>query len=515
MQLNPSEISELIKNRIQNMDAGAQMRTQGTVVSVTDGICRVHGLSDVMQGEMLEFPKNTFGLALNLERDSVGAVILGEYEHITEGDTVKCTGKILSVPIGPELLGRVVNSLGAPIDGKGPINAKLSDVIEKVAPGVIARQSVSQPVQTGLKAIDAMVPVGRGQRELIIGDRQTGKTAVAVDTIINQKGKDLFCVYVAIGQKASTVANVVRKLEEHGAMAYTIVVAATASESAAMQFIAPYAGCTMGEYFRDRGQDALIIYDDLTKQAWAYRQVSLLLRRPPGREAYPGDVFYLHSRLLERAARVNPDYVEKFTKGAVKGKTGSLTALPIIETQAGDVTAFVPTNVISITDGQIFLETDLFNAGIRPAINAGVSVSRVGGAAQTKIMKRKDTGGGVRLALAQYRELAAFAQFASDLDEATRKQLELGRMVTELMKQAQYHPQQVWEMALTLFAVNNGFFNDIDVKKALAAERSMRDYVKTKYADLIKRIEDKSDLPADDEKALKSAIEDWKKNGSY
>jgi F-type H+-transporting ATPase subunit alpha len=515
MQLNPSEISELIKNRIQNMDAGAQMRTQGTVVSVTDGICRVHGLSDVMQGEMLEFPKNTFGLALNLERDSVGAVILGEYEHITEGDTVKCTGKILSVPIGPELLGRVVNSLGAPIDGKGPINARLTDVIEKVAPGVIARQSVSQPVQTGLKAIDAMVPIGRGQRELIIGDRQTGKTAVAVDTIINQKGKVLFCVYVAIGQKASTVANVVRKLEEHGAMAYTIVVAATASESAAMQFIAPYSGCTMGEYFRDRGQDALIIYDDLTKQAWAYRQVSLLLRRPPGREAYPGDVFYLHSRLLERAARVNPAYVEKFTKGEVKGRTGSLTALPIIETQAGDVTAFVPTNVISITDGQIFLETDLFNAGIRPAINAGVSVSRVGGAAQTKIMKRKDTGGGVRLALAQYRELAAFAQFASDLDEATRKQLELGRMVTELMKQPQYHPQQVWEMALTLFAVNNGFFNDIDVKKALAAERSMRDYVKNKYAGLIKRIEEKGDLSAEDEKALKDGISDWKKNGTY
>ena len=368
------------------------MRTQGTVVSVTDGICRIHGLSDVMQGEMLEFPNNTFGLALNLERDSVGAVILGAYEHITEGDTVKCTGKILSVPIGPELLGRVVNSLGAPIDGKGPINAKLTDVIEKVAPGVIARQSVSQPVQTGLKAIDAMVPIGRGQRELIIGDRQTGKTAVAVDTIINQKGKDLFCVYVAIGQKASTVANVVRKLEEHGAMAYTIVVVATASESAAMQYIAPYSGCTMGEYFRDRGQDALIIYDDLTKQAWAYRQVSLLLRRPPGREAYPGDVFYLHSRLLERAARVNPEYVEKFTKGAVKGKTGSLTALPVIETQAGDVTAFVPTNVISITDGQIFLETDLFNAGIRPAINAGISVSRVGGAAQTKIMKRQGHG---------------------------------------------------------------------------------------------------------------------------
>jgi F-type H+-transporting ATPase subunit alpha len=515
MQLNPSEISELIKSRIQNLDAGAQMRTQGTVVSVTDGICRIHGLSDVMQGEMLEFPKNTFGLALNLERDSVGSVILGAYEHSTAGDIVKCTGKILSVPIGPELLGRVVNSLGAPIDGKGPINAKLTDVIEKVAPGVIARQSVSQPVQTGLKAIDSMVPIGRGQRELIIGDRQTGKTAVAVDTIINQKGKDLFCVYVAIGQKASTIANVVRKLEEHGAMAYTIVVAATASESAAMQYIAPYSGCTMGEYFRDRGQDALIIYDDLTKQAWAYRQVSLLLRRPPGREAYPGDVFYLHSRLLERAARVNPDYVEKFTKGAVKGKTGSLTALPVIETQAGDVTAFVPTNVISITDGQIFLETDLFNAGIRPAINAGISVSRVGGAAQTKIMKRRDTGGGVRLALAQYRELAAFSQFASDLDEATRKQLDRGRMVTELMKQPQYQPLQVWEMAMTLFAVNNGYFDDIEVKKALGAERSMRDYVKGKYAALVSGMEDKKDLSAEDEKALKSAIEDWKKNGSF
>jgi F-type H+-transporting ATPase subunit alpha len=491
------------------------MRTQGTVVSVTDGIVRIHGLADVMQGEMLEFPNNTFGLALNLERDSVGAVVLGGYEHITEGDTVKTTSRILEVPVGPELLGRVVNALGQPIDGKGPINAKMTDVIEKVAPGVIARQSVSQPVQTGLKAIDAMVPIGRGQRELIIGDRQTGKTAVAVDTIINQKGKDLFCVYVAIGQKASTIANVVRKLEEHGAMAYTIIVAASASESAAMQYIAPYSGCTMGEYFRDRGQDALIIYDDLTKQAWAYRQVSLLLRRPPGREAYPGDVFYLHSRLLERAARVNPAYVEKFTKGAVKGKTGSLTALPVIETQAGDVTAFVPTNVISITDGQIFLETDLFNAGIRPAINAGISVSRVGGAAQTKIMKRRDTGGGVRLALAQFRELAAFAQFASDLDEATRKQLERGRMVTELMKQAQYSPQQVWEMALTLFGVNNGYFDDIEVNKALAAEKSMRDYMKTKYAALVKTMEDKKDLSGDDEKALKAAIEDWKKNGSF
>src|ERR1700741_57994 len=513
MQLNPSEISELIKSRIQNLDAGAQMRTQGTVVSVTDGICRIHGLSEVMQGEMLEVPKNTFGLALNLERDSVGSVILGEYEHITEGDTVKCTGKILSVPIGPELLGRVVNSLGQPIDGKGPINAKLTDVIEKVAPGVIARQSVSQPVQTGLKAIDAMVPVGRGQRELIIGDRQTGKTAVAVDTIINQKGKDLFCVYVAIGQKASTIKNVVRKLEESGAMAYTIVVAASASESAAMQYIAPYSGCTMGEYFRDRGQDALIIYDDLTKQAWAYRQVSLLLRRPPGREAYPGDGFYLHSRLLERAARVNPAYVEKFTKGAIKGKTGSLTALPIIETQAGDVTAFVPTNVISITDGQIFLETDLFNAGIRPAINAGISVSRVGGDAQTKIIKK--LAGGVRLALAQYRELAVFAQFASDLDEATRKQLERGRMVTELMKQPQYQPLQVWEMSVMLFAVNNGYFDDVEVKNALAAERSMRDYLKSKFPIIVKSMEDKKDLSAEDEKSLHEATKDWKKNGSF
>ena len=515
MQLNPSEISELIRTKIQNLAVSGETRTQGTVVSVTDGICRVHGLSDVMQGEMLEFPGNTFGLALNLERDSVGSVVLGEYQHITEGDTVKTTGRILEVPIGPELLGRVVNALGQPIDGKGPINAKASDVIEKVAPGVIWRKSVSQPVQTGLKAIDSMVPIGRGQRELIIGDRQTGKTAVAIDTIINQKGKDLFCVYVAIGQKASTIVNVVRKLEEFGAMAYTVVVAASASESAAMQYIAPYAGCTIGEYFRDRGQDALIIYDDLTKQAWAYRQISLLLRRPPGREAYPGDVFYLHSRLLERGARVNEEYVDRFTKGAVKGKTGSLTALPIIETQAGDVTAFVPTNVISITDGQIFLESDLFNAGIRPAINAGISVSRVGGAAQTKIMKRRDTGGGVRLALAQYRELAAFAQFASDLDEATRKQLDRGRMVTELMKQAQYQPLSVWEMALTLFAVNNGYFDDIDVNKALAAERSMRDYVKTNFADLANRMEEKKDLSADDEKLLKSAIEEWKKKGSY
>ena len=508
MQLNPSEISELIEGKIQNLEISADLRTQGTVVSVTDGICRVHGLSDVMQGEMLEFPGNTFGMALNLERDSVGAVVLGEDEHISEGDTVKTTGRILEVPVGPELLGRVVNSLGQPIDGKGPIGHKMTDKIEKVAPGVIWRKSVSQPVQSGLKSIDAMVPVGRGQRELIIGDRQTGKTAVAIDAIINQKGQNMMCIYVAIGQKASTIANVVRKLEENGAMEYTIVVAAAASESAALQFIAPYSGCTMGEYFRDRGQDALIVYDDLTKQAWAYRQVSLLLRRPPGREAYPGDVFYLHSRLLERAARVSEEWVEKFTNGEVKGKTGSLTALPVIETQAGDVSAFVPTNVISITDGQIFLDTDLFNAGVRPAINAGISVSRVGGAAQTKVIKK--LGGGVRLALAQFRELAAFAQFASDLDEATRKQLERGRLVTELMKQAQYSPLSVGEMAITLHAVNKGFFDDVEVKKALETEKQMHSFVKQKYADLISKIETTKDLDADAEQKLTKAIEEFK-----
>jgi F-type H+/Na+-transporting ATPase subunit alpha len=513
MQINPSEISELIKSRIEGLGSSANIRTQGTVISVSDGICRVHGLSDVMQGEMLEFPGNTYGLALNLERDSVGAVILGDYEHISEGDTVKCTGRILEVPIGPELIGRVVNALGEPIDGKGPIGNQLTDVIEKVAPGVIWRKSVSQPVQTGLKAIDAMVPVGRGQRELIIGDRQTGKTAVAVDAIINQKGKDLICIYVAIGQKASSIQNVVRKLQETGAMEYTIVVAASASESAAMQYLAPYAGCTMGEYFRDRGQDALIIYDDLTKQAWAYRQISLLLRRPPGREAYPGDVFYLHSRLLERAARVSEEYVEKFTEGAVKGKTGSLTALPVIETQAGDVTAFVPTNVISITDGQIFLETDLFNAGIRPAINAGISVSRVGGAAQTKVIKK--LSGGIRTDLAQYRELAAFAQFASDLDEATRKQLERGRRVVELLKQPQYRPLQVWELAVSLFAVNNAYLDDVDVNQVLAFEAGLRSYLQTSYQSLIDNVEATKDLSKEDESKLHEAIQSFKKTSAY
>ena len=513
MQLNPSEISELIKKRIEGLADTAEIRTQGTVVSVTDGIVRIHGLSDVMQGEMIEFPGNTYGLALNLERDSVGAVIMGAYEHIREGDVVKCTGRILEVPVGEGLLGRVVNALGQPIDGKGPITAVRSEPIEKIAPGVIWRKSVDQPVQTGLKSVDSMVPVGRGQRELIIGDRQTGKTAVAIDAIINQKGQNMLCIYVAVGQKASSIANVVRKLEEHGAMEYTIVVAATASESAAMQFIAPYSGCTMGEYFRDIGQDALIVYDDLTKQAWAYRQISLLLRRPPGREAYPGDVFYLHSRLLERAARVSVDYVEKATNGKVQGKTGSLTALPIIETQAGDVTAFVPTNVISITDGQIFLETDLFNAGIRPAINAGVSVSRVGGAAQTKVIKK--LGGGIRLALAQYRELAAFAQFASDLDEATRKQLERGKMATELMKQPQYATLSVSEMALTLFTINNGYYDDVEVKRALAFESALKNYIRNQHGAILEKIEKNKELDTETEKQLSAAIQEFKKNGTY
>jgi F-type H+-transporting ATPase subunit alpha len=466
-----------------------------------------------MQGEMIELPGDTFAMALNLERDSVGAVVLGSYGHLSEGDTAKCTGRILEVPIGDEMLGRVVDALGRPIDGKGPIDAKLTAPIEKIAPGVIERKSVDQPVQTGLKSIDAMVPIGRGQRELIIGDRQTGKTAVAIDAIINQTNTGVKCIYVAIGQKASTVANIVRKLEEHGAMEHTIIVAASAAESAAMQYIAPYSGCTMGEYFRDRGQDALIIYDDLTKQAWAYRQVSLLLRRPPGREAYPGDVFYLHSRLLERASRVNAEYVEEFTKGEVKGKTGSLTALPIIETQDGDVSAFVPTNVISITDGQIFLESDLFNAGIRPAINAGLSVSRVGGAAQTTIIKK--LGGGIRLALAQFRELAAFAQFASDLDDATRAQLGRGERVTELMKQAQYSPLSIAEMALSLFMANEGYLDDVAVNKVVDFESAMLAHVKSNNADLVASINETGDYNDDVEASMRAALDDFKANGVF
>jgi len=513
MQLNPTEISELIKSRIEQFQVVSEARTEGTVVSLTDGIARIHGLADAMQGEMLEFPGNVFGLALNLERDSVGAVILGDYKSITEGDSVKCTGRILEVPVGEALLGRVVDSLGNPVDGKGPIEASETSPIEKIAPGVIARQSVDQPVQTGLKSIDSMVPIGRGQRELIIGDRQTGKSAVAIDAIINQKGTGVKCIYVAIGQKNSSIATVVRKLEEFGAMEHTIIVAAAAAESAAMQYIAPYSGCSMGEYFRDRGEDALIIYDDLTKQAWAYRQVSLLLRRPPGREAYPGDVFYLHSRLLERASRISATEVEKRTNGEVKGKTGSLTALPIIETQAGDVSAFVPTNVISITDGQIFLESDLFNAGIRPAINAGLSVSRVGGAAQTKIIKK--LGGGVRLALAQYRELAAFSQFASDLDEATRKQLERGQRVTELMKQKQYSPLTVAEMAVSLFAADQGYLDDVEIEKIVDFEHALHGYMRASQTKLMDEINASGDYSDEIVAGLRAAVEDFKATDSW
>ena len=510
MSLNPSEISELIKSKIENYEISEEARSEGAIVSLTDGIVRIHGLADALQGEMLEFPDNTYGMALNLERDSVGAVILGDYKNLSEGDAVKCTGKVVETPVGRGLLGRVVDALGNPIDGKGPIENDGMSPIEKIAPGVINRQSVDEPVQTGVKAIDAMVPVGRGQRELIIGDRQTGKTAVAVDAIINQKGTGVKCIYVAIGQKASSIANVVSKLEEYGALEHTIVVAASASDSAAMQFIAPYVGCTMGEYFRDRGEDALIVYDDLTKQAWAYRQVSLLLRRPPGREAYPGDVFYLHSRLLERAARVNVAYVEKMTHGEVTGKTGSLTALPIIETQAGDVSAFVPTNVISITDGQIFLETDLFNANIRPAINAGLSVSRVGGAAQTKIIKK--LGGGIRLSLAQYRELAAFAQFASDLDEGTRKQIQRGQRVTELMKQKQFSPLSVAEMAISLFAADKGYLDDVNVENIVDFESELMSFMNNQNKDLLDKVNDSGDYNEEIETAFTAALDDFKAN---
>ena len=513
MTINPTEISDIIKDKIKNLDIKTQSHNEGTVVSLTDGIARIYGITDALQGEMLEFPNNIFGLALNLERDSVGAVILGDYKSISEGDTVKCTGNILEVPVGEELLGRVVNSLGEPLDNNGPITSANKSPIEKIAPGVIERKSVDQPVQTGLKSIDAMVPIGRGQRELIIGDRQTGKTAVAIDAIINQKDTGVKCIYVAIGQKASSIAAVVRKLEEHDALKHTIIVAASASDSAAMQYIAPYSGCAMGEYFRDSGQDALIVYDDLTKQAWAYRQVSLLLKRPPGREAYPGDVFYLHSRLLERSARINEDAVEDITGGKVKGKTGSLTALPIIETQAGDVSAFVPTNVISITDGQIFLETDLFNAGIRPAINAGLSVSRVGGAAQTMIIKK--LGGGVRLALAQYRELAAFSQFASDLDEATRKQLERGKRVTELMKQSQYSPLSVADMAISLFAANEGFLDEVPLNKIIAFEKSLHEFSSENHPDLVNEVNTNCDYNDEVAAKLKALMEDFKEKGVY
>ena len=512
-QLNPAEISNLIKQRIQDLTAGATAKNEGTIVMVSDGIVQIHGLEDAMYGEMIEFEGGVYGMALNLEQDSVGAVVLGEYFNLQEGQKAYCTGRILEVPVGPELLGRVVDALGNPIDGKGPINAKLTDKVEKIAPGVIDRQSVDEPVMTGYKAVDTMIPIGRGQRELIIGDRQTGKTAMAIDAIIAQKHSGIKCVYVAIGQKRSTIANVVRKLEETGALAYTTVVVASASEPAALQYIAPYSGCTMGEYFRDRGEDALIIYDDLSKQAVAYRQISLLLRRPPGREAYPGDVFYLHSRLLERASRVNAEYVEKFTNGAITGKTGSLTALPIIETQAGDVSAFVPTNVISITDGQIFLESSLFNSGIRPAVNAGISVSRVGGAAQTKIIKK--LSGGIRTALAQYRELAAFAQFASDLDDATRKQLDHGQRVTELMKQNQYAPMSIAEQAAVIYASNEGYLADVPVNKVGAFEAGLLRYLRDQHGDFMADIDNTANYNDDIANQFKSAIENYKQNHSF
>ena len=513
MQLNPAEISGFIQDKIASYDQKVESKTEGTIISLADGIARIQGLNQVMSGEMVEFPGGVYGLALNLERDSVGAVVLGEFSHLREGDKVTCTGKILEVPVGPELLGRVVNALGQPIDGKGEIKAKQTSPIEKIAPGVIERKSADQPLQTGLKSIDTMVPIGRGQRELIIGDRQTGKTAIAVDAIINQKKTGVKCIYVAIGQKASSIAAVVRKLEEHDALKHTIIVAATASDPAAMQYIAPYVGCAMGEYFRDRGEDALIVYDDLTKQAWAYRQVSLLLRRPPGREAYPGDVFYLHSRLLERASRINAEEVERLTNGEVKGKTGSLTALPIIETQAGDVSAFVPTNVISITDGQIFLETDLFNSGVRPAINAGLSVSRVGGAAQTKVIKK--LGGGVRLALAQYRELAAFSQFASDLDDTTRKQLEHGRRVTELMKQKQFMPLSVAELAVSLFAADKGYLDGVPVEKVGDFEEALLRFMQSDYGDLMRKLDETGAYDDEIQATLTKALDTYKENSVY
>jgi|TARA_Y100001970_G_scaffold292542_1_gene434238 F-type H+-transporting ATPase subunit alpha len=512
-QLNPSEISSVLKEKIAGLDLSAERKNEGIIVSVSDGIVRIHGMGDVMYGELIEFENGVLGLALNLEQDSVGAVVLGDYLDLVEGQKVVCTGKILEVPVGESLLGRVVNAIGVPIDGKGEIKAESSSPVEVVAPGVIARQGVDQPVQIGLKAVDSMVPIGRGQRELIIGDRQTGKTAVAIDAIINQKGTGIKCIYVAIGQKQSTVANVVRKLEEYGAMEHTIVVSATASDPAPMQYISAYAGCAMGEYFRDKGEDALIVYDDLSKQAVAYRQVSLLLKRPPGREAYPGDVFYLHSRLLERAARVNAEYVEKVTNGKVKGKTGSLTALPIIETQAGDVSAFVPTNVISITDGQIFLETDLFNSGIRPAINPGISVSRVGGAAQTKIMKK--LSGGVRTALAQYRELASFSQFASDLDDATKAQLASGQRITELLKQKQYAPMSVAQQSISLFAADRGFMDDVEIEKIGSFESALHAYLTAEYADLEKSINETGDWNDEVEKQFTEILESFKKTQTY
>ena len=511
--LNPSEISQIIKERINNLESSTQESNEGTIVFLSDGIARIHGLSEVMYGELIEFEGGITGMALNLERDSVGVVIFGDYKKLAEGDTAKCTGKILEVPVGPELIGRVVDALGNPIDGKGPMDCSSTSPIEKVAPGVMTRKPVDQPVQIGLKAVDSMVPIGRGQRELIIGDRQTGKTAIALDAIINQKGTGVKCIYVAVGQKQSSIAAVVRKLEEFGAMEHTIVVAAGAADPAPMQFLAPYAGCSMGEYFRDLGEDALIIYDDLSKQAVAYRQISLLLRRPPGREAYPGDIFYLHSRLLERGCRVNEEYVSEQTGGKVKDKTGSLTALPIIETQAGDVSAFVPTNVISITDGQIFLETSYFNKGLLPAMNPGISVSRVGGAAQTPLIKK--LGGGVRIALAQFRELEAFAQFASDLDDASREQLELGQKVTELMKQKQYSPMSVAEMGLVLFAVEKGYLNDVELNKIADFESALLSYMSSEHKDFMESLSETGEYSDEVMKTFTDALDKFKTSQTF
>ncbi|WWP00906.1 MAG: F0F1 ATP synthase subunit alpha [Candidatus Dasytiphilus stammeri] len=509
MQLTSTEISEIIKQRIAQFNFPTQTYNEGTIFSVSDGIIRIYGLSNIMQGEMIYlYEVNRYALALNLERDCVGAVVMGCYSDLVEGMKVQCTGRILEVPVGRGLLGRIVNSLGEPVDGKGSINYESCSAVEAMAPGVIDRQSINQPIQTGYKAVDSMIPIGRGQRELIIGDRQTGKTALAIDTIINQRESDVKCIYVAIGQKASTVANVVRNLEEHGALNNTIIVVAFASDSAVLQYLAPYAGCAIGEYFRDRGEDALIVYDDLSKHAVAYRQMSLLLRRPPGREAFPGDIFYLHSRLLERASRVNADYVKKFTKGKVKDRTGSLTALPIIETQAGDISAFVPTNVISITDGQIFLESNLFNVGIRPAVNPGISVSRVGSAAQSKIIKNLSSS--IRTALAQYRELESFSQFSSDLDDATRKQLNYGKKLTELLKQKQYTPMSIAQQALVLFAAEYGYIEDIELERLKIFEDNLITYVEREYPQLIQEINKTGNLNTEIITALKNSIENFK-----
>jgi len=498
MQIRAEEISKIIRDQIQNFEQKVQMEEIGTVLSAGDGIAKVYGLDNAMSGELVEFPGGVYGIVFNLEEDNVGIVVMGDYEHIKEGDVVKRTGRIASVPVGEALIGRVVNPLGVPIDGKGPLNTTEYDVIEKIAPGIIKRKPVHEPLQTGIKAIDSMIPIGRGQRELIIGDRQTGKTAIVIDTIINQKGKGVICVYVAIGQKRSTVARIIDTLEKHGAMEYTIIVSATASDPAPLQFIAPFAGCTMGEYFRDRGKHALLIYDDLSKQATAYRQLSLLLRRPPGREAYPGDVFYLHSRLLERAAKLNDEF------GA-----GSLTALPIIETQAGDVSAYIPTNVISITDGQIYLESDLFYSGIRPAVNVGLSVSRVGGAAQIKAMKQ--VAGRLRLELAQYRELAAFAQFGSDLDAATQAQLNRGEKLVELLKQGQYKPVPVEEQVLAIFCGVNGYLDDIPTKSVSKFESEFINYVKINKPEIINEIVDKKALSDELTAKIKATVEEFKK----